>query len=177
MFDRIFKNNMDAVQQFVINAFEDRCGIPKDLEEFKRGFTNETTDGSLCYVHQFGEGENDVAMVFFYPEFCLVPERYRDNLKFKDSIAMDLVELNYQRMLIDNATIEDRDALQSLNVHIEVRSTMVAYRVMRSRPLYEHVLMWTEYADKYNSVSRKMRKKLSEFGIKTDEFYDDEMDY
>lgn len=83
---------------FIKNAFRDGT-VPTDKEEFMACFSTETSDGSLCFARQFGEGEDDAVMLFFHPFQCLVPPRYQKHLKEDGPFAMRLLVLEYQKLL------------------------------------------------------------------------------
>lgn len=119
--ENLVNNNLQEMRDFVARTFKEECQIPTDLEEFKSGLTTETTDGSLCYAKQFGEGEDEVAMIFFYPTYCQVPMRYRDNMAIEGLTNMNMAILDYQEMLIKNNMIEDYDELQEMHIYMGLR--------------------------------------------------------
>ena len=119
--EKLVRNNLQEMRDFVARTFKEECGIPTDLEEFKGSLTTETTDGSLCYAKQFGEGEDDVAMIFFYPTYCQVPMRYRDNMANDGVTNMNMAILDYQEMLIKNDLINDFDELQEMHIYMGLR--------------------------------------------------------
>ena len=108
--------------QFVSRAFKDGC-VPQDSKAFFNCFSTETTDGSLCFANQFGKGENDVAMLFFYPTFCAVPIKYRKNLRNGEYCNISLLILEYQRMIAEKTN--SVELLQAIKHHAARRITDV----------------------------------------------------
>ena len=90
--------NENDIFDFVVNAFVDGA-VPTNKEEFKKCFSNETTDGSICFANKFGKAENDVAMLFFYPTMCMIPPKYQKNMRDRCEVKMTLLQLDYQAMI------------------------------------------------------------------------------
>ena len=95
-----FKNN--EFFEFIKNTFKEGT-VPEDPEEFMACFSNNTTDGSLCFAYQFGKGEDDAVMLFFYPTFCAVPPRYNKNMRRQEECNVGLTNLEYQSLIIKHA--------------------------------------------------------------------------
>lgn len=91
-----FKQN--EFYEFIKNTFKEGT-VPQDEDDFMACFSNNTTDGSLCFANQFGKGEDDAVMLFFYPTFCAVPPRYNKNLRNQEECNIGLVVLEYQKLI------------------------------------------------------------------------------
>jgi len=91
-----FKKN--EFYEFIKNTFKEGT-VPQTQEEFEACFSNNTTDGSICFANQFGKGEDDAVMLFFYPTFCAVPPRYNKNLRNQEECNLGLVVLDYQKLI------------------------------------------------------------------------------
>lgn len=108
----------NELHKFVKNAFKDRT-VPEDLEEFKACFSCDTTDGSPCFAKEFGEGEDDAVMLFFYPFHCAVPPRYHKNLRDERLCNVCNLVLDYQSFLAKHSN--NLHYLESLRDVIEQR--------------------------------------------------------
>ena len=97
--------------EFIKKAFKDGA-IPSDMNEFQKCFSHETTDESLCFAYQFGKGEDDASMLFFYPCFCAVPPRYHKNLRNQEYCNIHLLILEYQQIFASK--IDDVEYLKEL---------------------------------------------------------------
>lgn len=127
---------------FLLHAFKEGT-VPKDIQKFRNCFNDNTTDGSLCFANQFGRGEDDASMLFFYPFHCAVPPRYNKNLRNQEYCNVGLLVLEYQYQLAKVAG--DVEYLRALREQIEIRhSNTLAF--MRY-DLYKHTQKPYEYDD------------------------------
>lgn len=108
----------NALHEFILNAFKDGT-VPLDKDKFEGCFNYNTTDDSLCFANQFGEGRQDVAMLFFYPFFCAVPQIYRKNLRNQEYCNFELLDLEYQFQFAKIS--EDLVYLKALREEVEIR--------------------------------------------------------
>ena len=105
---------------FIHNAFKEGA-VPNDLNTFRKCFNDNTTDGSLCFAYDFGTGKDDTAMLFFYPYFCAVPQRYHKNLRNQDYCNINMLVLDYQFELAK--IVADVDYLHELKQQAGIRYT------------------------------------------------------
>lgn len=106
------------LHQFLLDTFKNGT-VPKDIKEFRKCFANNTTDGSLCFANQFGKGEDDASMMFFYPYHCQIPPKYNKNLKNQEYCNISLVVLEYQLHLAKVAG--DVEYLKELRQQVKIR--------------------------------------------------------
>ena len=99
---KVFEREMgladNTLHEFILNAFKEGC-VPQSKEDFESCFNYNTTDDSLCFENRFGEDRQDVAMMFFNPFFCAVPQVYRKNLRNQEYCNFELLDLEYQFQL------------------------------------------------------------------------------
>jgi len=164
------KCGIEKIHEFVKNAFKDGL-VAENIDEFVRGLTRETTDGSLCYATDGGKSDSKTAMVFFYEFDCKVPPRYRRNLKCKSPFNLGNMVLDYQSMIIDNASQNDMDELQRLKEFMIAKrmqeEEMYGYRKMVGfcDPLEEDERFWIEYGENYKRVMKKLNDKCMQYEI------------
>jgi len=103
---------------FIRKAFKEGT-IPLNKAEFERCFSIETTDGYPCFVYKFGKEEDDVVMLFFYETFCVVPQRYVKNLKNDELCNINLLNLDYQKLLAKYSN--DSIYLEILQAEVQIR--------------------------------------------------------
>lgn len=170
--EKIVKKNLQQFRDFVARTFKEECLIPTDLEEFKSGLTTDTTDGSLCYAKQFGEGEEDIAMIFLYPTYCQIPMRYRDTMANEGVTNMNMAILDYQEMLIKNDLINNIDELQEMHIYMGLRfdnSILSIGQYLFNPDVSRHPGRFgaraeiAQYIEKYNEVNSMVVDKIKSF--------------
>lgn len=114
-----FKKN--ELYEFIKETFKEGT-VPQSKEEFEACFSDNTTDGSLCFANQFGKGEDDAVMLFFYPTFCAIPPRYNKNLRNQEECSVGLVVAEYQKLLA--AHTDNLSHLELLKEEIDRRQNM-----------------------------------------------------
>ena len=111
----------DELYEFIKETFKEGT-VPQSKEEFEACFSDNTTDGSLCFANQFGKGEDDAVMLFFYPTFCAIPPRYNKNLRNQEECSVGLVVLEYQKLLASHT--DNLSHLELLKEEIDRRQNM-----------------------------------------------------
>ncbi|MBE7075506.1 MAG: hypothetical protein E7375_00355 [Clostridiales bacterium] len=108
----------NELHEFVKKAFKEGT-VPSNVEDFKECLNCDTTDGSPCFARQFGEGEDDAVMLFFYPHYCAVPPRYHKNIRNQGFCNVSSLVLEYQLFLAEHSN--NIQYLQTLHDVVEQR--------------------------------------------------------
>ena len=158
---------MHGLYTLTHNAFKEGM-VPLSIEEFKDCINNQTTDGSPCFANTFGKGEDDTAMLFFYPFYCAVPPRYQRNLRSSSPNKMGMLHLEYQQMMADFTTsvdyleqllsyMEESLEYSKFSIQMQLSGTLFRDDKISEQELLEGV---EQYKLKYDEVVAKITDKI-----------------
>ena len=160
---------LQEMHNFTKQAFGDGM-VPESFEGFKLCLNNETTDGSPCFAYNFGKGENQTAMLFYYPFHCAVPARYQKNLRRGSFNRISLLNLDYQQMMakmVNNIEYLTQllyymeDSLEHVRFSTEMHLSGV-FSYSKERTSEEWLSDAGVYKQKYDEIVAEINAKIAE---------------
>ena len=158
-FNKKEKEAFKEIQKFVKGVFIEGT-VPDNIEDFLGCISDETTDGSRCFVNQFGETEKETVMLFFYPFTCAVPYVYQKYLKSNALNRMQMLNLDYQEFLVKSTN--SSAFLLELKTFMEETYLFKYYSIISSSVGKRDTASYMEGVSMFENKHREVLSKIND---------------